>query len=79
MFKKFQTQIPISEIYGPIILPKELAAKRYPKSTPTRNFKAIKPVLFQESVDIQNSFFSFLNFLLKKKLADRMYLNFDRL
>ena len=34
----------ISEIYGPIIFPKN-SAKNYPKSTSTRNFEEIKTII----------------------------------
>ena len=41
------------------------SAESYPKSTSTRNFKAIKSILLELSCDIENSFLSFFNFFLK--------------
>ena len=34
----------------------------YPKSTSTRNFEEIKTTLLSQSLDVQNSFFSFFRF-----------------
>ena len=38
------------------------STEKYPKSTSTRNFEAIKSILFQQSLHIQNSLFFFFYF-----------------